>query len=155
VPNNPNQIYANQPPSPALNFSRNWLSGRYGHAEYEDAMPNGQLDEKVIMSFDARQKYLDYLFLKESNRKSNIAIFIAVASLLLTLIQIFYGIKQDESNESPSKIYATPQLEKPFCIEDKRVFLKEQKDTTIKNNNNVDTFSNRYNIKTEQKPNYP
>lgn len=55
------------------------------------------------MTFDARQNYINYLRLSATDKKSNIALWTAIVtsiiSVLLGVWQIRYAIKQDSFNE--------------------------------------------------------
>jgi len=105
----PRQTAANQPVNPALWFNREWLSERYGHSQYQNAALNGQLELKVPMMYETRQKYLDYLSLKASETKaeqanilSKIAIIISISLGLISIIigiwQIYYADRQEKFN---------------------------------------------------------
>lgn len=106
----PSQTAANQPVNPALWFNRNWLSERYNHPKYQDARANGQLDLKAPMIYEARQKYLDYLSLKASEKKaeqanklSMTAIYISfglgLISIIIGIWQLYYAERQEKFNQ--------------------------------------------------------
>lgn len=112
----------------SLGFVTGWLPQDDNGKQINNHTPNGQLEEKCPMTYEARQKYLDYLSLKESDRKSDeattlatsanklskkaivLSVALGLISIVIGAIQIIYASRQDNfniSNQSNEQVLDT------------------------------------------------
>jgi hypothetical protein len=78
----------------------------------KDRQIEGFYSMKAIMTFDARQNYYNYLKLKGADKKTNIALYVAIfttiISIVFSLVQIYYAKKQDEFNSRSISTQESP-----------------------------------------------
>lgn len=119
-----NQTLSNIPPSEALMFRQQYLSDRLIDPKIEKPN-NAQLFEKAFMMFDARQNYLNYLLIKDTDKKveqankySKIAILATTFGLILStiigIIQIYqsYNLNKQSQVDNVRKINNYNQIKK-------------------------------------------
>jgi hypothetical protein len=147
------QTAANQTPNEALMFRQHYISERFLKLNDINVKAN-HLHEKAFMMFDARQNYLNYLYLKESNRSANeanqlsrqatdltessnqlskwairVSVGLGTISLILGAFQLWYAIKQDQREEA-SKSDALIVLDSQLVVGQQTTSPKPLHDTT-------------------------